>query len=202
MRNLAVSSAFVMFGLIAMPSLSAIDLDVTTQDVERALSIARGPDRDRARFHAPYIQTLTTLGVDSVEVVSEFRRYVLTAEDRIRQGDRVFGFSSSLAQQALAPWKTRVAIVARLRFHPQNNYITIPPAEIALEGNERALVGVRTDPILALPLPDPTVGTPVLGAVVEGVFDALAVGQGVREFVVRLARKELARVRFDLSALD
>jgi hypothetical protein len=201
-RTSAPPSAAVIVLLVAGPSLSAIDLDVTTQDVERALSIARGRDKERERFHASYIQKLATPAVETVEVVSEFRRYVLSTEDHIRKGERKFSFSTALAQQALAPWKTRLSIIARLRFHPQNRYITVPAAEIALVGNDRALIGVLKDPIMGLSSGRASDGSPLMGAVVEGVFDAVVVGEGVREFVVRLEGREVARVTFDLRTLE
>jgi hypothetical protein len=198
----AVASTALVVVLTVTPPLSAIDLDVTTQDVERALSIARDRDAERARFHAPYIKKLDTAEVETVEVVSEFRRYVLSTEEHIRKGERKFSFSTALAQQALAPWKTRLAIIARLRFHPQNRYITVPAAEIALVGNDRALIGVLKDPIMGLSSGRASDGSPLMGAVVEGVFDAVVVGEGVREFVVRLEGREVARVTFDLRTLE
>jgi hypothetical protein len=201
-RPWAIASTALVVVMTVAPSLSAIDLDVTTQDVERALSIARDRDKDRARFHAPYIKKLDTAEVETVEVVSEFRRYVLSTEEHIRKGERKFSFSTALAQQALAPWKTRLAIIARLRFHPQNRYITVPAAEIVLVGNDRALIGVLKDPIMGLSSGRPNDGSPLMGAVVEGVFDAVVVGEGVREFVVHLEGREIARVTFDLTTLD
>ncbi len=200
--SLSVAATAVALASAAVPSLSAIDLDVTTQDVERALSIARDRDVERARFHAPYIKKLDTAEVETVEVVSEFRRYVLSTEEHIRRGERKFSFSTALAQQALAPWKTRLAIIARLRFHPLNRYITVPAAEIELVGNDRALIGVLKDPIMGMPSGKPKDGTPVMGALVEGVFDAAVVGEGIREFIVRLEGREIARVTFDLKTLD
>src|SRR5918995_1375322 len=104
-------------------AVQALDLDVTVQDIDRALSIARSTDGERARFHATYIKKLNTPFIESVEVVSEYRRVVLLTEERIRKGERMFAYSTTLAQQALGPWKTRVSIVARVRFHPQNNYV-------------------------------------------------------------------------------
>ena len=114
----------------------------------------------------------------------------------------MFRYSVSLATQALAPWKRRLSMIARLRFHPQNNYVSLPKIEVALDGNAEALVDVLLQPVLSMPSGQPRERLPVLGAVAEGVFDAVKVGQGVREFVVRVDGREIARVSFDLSAIE
>jgi hypothetical protein len=180
----------------------SIDLDVTLQDIDRALTIARSTDAERARFHAPYILTIDDPFVERIEIISEFRRVVLLAEEHAARGDRAFTYSTTLAQKAVEPWKHRVAIAARLRFHPLNAYVDVPPAEIVLDANPSSRIGVLTQPILALPSARSGDRLPLLGAVVEGVFDALAVGQGTHEFTIRLDGKELRRVPLALAALQ
>ena len=180
----------------------AIDLDVTPQDVERALAIARAQDRERDAFHAPYIKHVNIATVERVEVVSEFRRIVLAAQDRLLKGDRAFAHSVTRAHEANTPWKRRLSIVARLKFHPHNTYVAVPPADIVLRGAGADVIGVLRDPILSLPSAQPGDHVSILGAVVETVFDAATVGQGTREFVVRLEGRELTRVTFDLGALQ
>jgi hypothetical protein len=179
----------------------SIDLDVTLQDIDEALSIARSTDAERARFHAPYVVALDDPFVERVEVISEYRRVVLLAEEHAAKGDRAFTYSTSLAQQAAGPWKQRVSIVARLRFHPLNAYVDVPPVDIALEANPSARIGVLKQPVLALPTSRPGDRLPVLGALVEGVFDAAAVAQAAPEFTVRLDGKELKRITLNLAAL-
>ena len=196
-------AAVVVF-VIAVSTLRvrAIDLDVTPQDVDRALTIARLQDRERAAFHAPYLKQLNIATVERVEIVTEFRRIVLTTEDQLLKGDRAFAYSVTRAQQANAPWKGRMSAIARLRFHPQNTYVAVPPADIVLQGAAAGVIGVLRDPILSLPSADPGDRLPILGAVVEAVYHAVTLGQGVREFVIRLDERELARVTFDLGALQ
>lgn len=179
----------------------AIDLEVTPQDVERALAIARSSDRERDAFHAPYVRRVDSATVEQVEIISEFRRIVLTAHERLLQGDRAFAYSVRQAQQATAPWKRRVSIVARLRFHPQNTYVAVPPADIELLGRTAEVIGMLRDPILSLPSAQPGDRLPILGALVEAVFEAGSLGQDTREFAVRLDERELTRVTFDLGAL-
>ncbi len=184
------------------PVAGALDLDVTAQDVERALAIARSTAAERARFHAPYVNAMNTPFVQSVEVVSEFRRVVLLAEERGRKGDRMFGYSVTLAQQAVAGWKRRVSVIARLRFDPLNTYVDVPPVDIVFIGREGVRIGVLKEPILSLPSAQPGDRLPVLGALVEGVFDAVAIGGGAREFSIRLEGRDLATVKFDFAALQ
>jgi hypothetical protein len=191
-----------LLACIASAPAAAIDLDVTVQDLERALTIARDRDTERANFHAPYIRKINSSMIETVEVISEYRRGVLLAEDRARKGDRMFGYSSRLLQDALSPWKQRVSIVARLRFHPQNTYVNVPQAEIALQGDNAARVGTLKEPILSLPSSNPADRVPILGAVVESVFDAVALAQGVHEFIIRVDSKEVGRVTFNLATLE
>ena len=191
--------------LAVTPLHAAIDLDVTAEDIERVLAIARMRDKERAPFHAPYIVKVDAPFVESVEVVTELRRVVLLAEERIRKGDHGFGYSVTQARHAIAPWKQRVAFVARMRFHPQNNYVDVPNVEITLAGADGKPMGVLKQPILSLPTGTPAAAgdrLPVLGAMVEAVFDATTVGQTIREVIVWLEGKEVARTKIDLGKLD
>jgi hypothetical protein len=199
-KSLVLATALITLATSA--PVTTLDLDVTPQDIERALATARGSDRERATFHAPYIVKVNDPFLESVEVVSEYRRMVLLAEDRLRKGDRDFSYSLKRAQQALGPWHRRVSVIARLRFHPQNNYVDVPPADIVLIGAEAARIGVLREPILSLPSGNPGERLAVLGGVVEGSFDATSVGQGMREAVVTLDGKQLGSVKFDLGLLQ
>jgi hypothetical protein len=175
---------------------------VTPQDVERALAIARGTEAERARFHRAYVRDLDAPFVERVEVVSEFRRVVIIAEERVRKGDRLFAYSVTQAQKAVEPWKRRVGVVARLRFHPLNTYVEVPPVEIELKGDPGAQIGVRKAPLLSLPSPNPADRLPILGAIVEGVFDAAAIGNRTCEFVIRLEGREVGSATFNLASID
>ena len=193
----------VLAALVAAAAqVAALKIGITREDVDRALTIARSRDADRARFHAPYIKEVNTPFVERIEVVSELRRVVLLAEEQIARGDRSFAYSLTRASDALQVWRRRVAVIARVRFHPQNNYVDAPPVTLSLVGNERALVGVKREAILALPPGRTGEFVPVLGAVVEAVFEAEALGQAEREFVIELEGRELGRVTFDFATID
>ena len=192
----------VLTAIAAGVGVEALDLDVTIQDMERGLAIARATDNERATFHAPYIHKVDTPFVESIEVVSEYRRVVLVGEDHIRKGDRLFAYSTTLTQKAVSPWKSRVSIVARVRFHPHNTYVGVPDVDVVLPGKEQARIGVLKDPIMGLAGEPGSGRVPVVGAVVEGVFDAAALGDGTYEFIVRLDRKDVGRTTFNLGVLQ
>lgn len=202
MRLLVATVVLAAGVLSGTGHLRAIDLDVTPEDIDRALAIARGTESERQRFHAPYIKRVDQPVIETVEIVSEFRRVVLLAEERARKGDRLFGYSVASAQQAVGPWVKRLAVKLRVRFHPQNTYVDVPPVEISLTGNAAAQIGVVKEPVLAFPSSEPGARVPILGAVVEGVFDAVLVGNGIREFVVAVNGSEAGRFSFDLAALQ
>jgi hypothetical protein len=182
--------------------LDALKIGIGPQDVDRALTLARSREAERERFHAPYIQVVNLPFIERVEVVSEFRRVVLLAEEQTARGDRYFAYSVTRATDALQVWRRRVAVVARVRFHPQNNYVDAPPVTIRLAGNDGALIGVKRDAIFALPPGRKGEFVPVLGAVVEGVFEAEALGQSERDFVIELEGRELGRVTVNFSTIE
>lgn len=184
--------------------LHAINLNVSALDIERALVLARDREAERARFHARYITTVTDPTLQRVEIVTELRRIVLLAEDDVRKGDRRLAYSVRVAQDAIQPWKGRVSVVARLRFHPQNSYVNMPTIEITLDGPgaDGALIGVVKEPILAFASGVPGDHVPILGAIAEGVFDAAIVGQTQRTATVRLDGKVVGEVRLDFAAVE
>ena len=187
--------------LTAAPVLTAVKIDLTPHDVERALVIARGREPERERFHAPYVQRVETPFVERVEVVSEFRRIVMLAEDRISRGDRQFAYSVTAASEALQVWRRRVSLVARVRFHPQNNYVGVPAVTITMVGDQNALIGVKREPLLA-PASSAGQAHTVLGAIIEAVFEAAALAQSPRDFIITLDGKDLGRFTVDFGALE
>jgi hypothetical protein len=187
---------------VVLVSGASIKVDVTAEDIDRALAIARRTESERGRFHAPYLVTPDSPWIERAELVTEFRRVVLLAEERGRAGDRMFGYSVTRAQQALAPWRRRLSLLLRLRFHPQNTYVGVPHVEVLLHGGEQALIGVLKEPILAMPSSAPGERMTILGAVVEGVFDVGALGGDAAEFIVRVDGAEVARIKVDLTSVE
>ena len=185
-------------------SVGAINLNVTAADIERALILARGRDVDRARFHSPYISNLDQPFVQRVEIITEFRRVVLLAEERLEKGDRMFAYSGRMAAEALSPWRNRVAIRAQLRFHPQNTYVDLPAIVFTLDGpsGEKSFIGLRKDPINALATGEPGERIPIMGAFAEAVYDASLIGQTRRIVSIRIDGKDVAKTNLDFGAVE
>ena len=195
--------AVCLLCLVSIVSLDAIRFSLSPADIERALLIAREREAERVRFHAPYIHNVNTATVQSIEIISEFRRVVLLAEEHILRGDRGFAYSTRIAGDAVKAWKGRVSVVARLRFHPMNTYVALPTIEMALDGPnaEEALVGVLKDPQYAF-VGKPGEQAAITGAVAEGVFDAALVGQTERTVTVKLDGKTLLAARLDFRTVE
>jgi hypothetical protein len=187
---------------VAATHAAALKIDISHEDIERALTLGRAREDERARFHALYIQKVDAPFIERVEIVSEFRRVVLMVEEQIARGDRFFAYSSMRAVNALQVFRKRVSVVARVRFHPQNNYVGVPPVTISLIGNERALIGVKSEPVYAIGSGKPDEFVPILGAVIDGSFDAAALAQAKREFRIALDGRELGRVAFDFATVE
>lgn len=185
--------------LVCVSGLVAIDLDMRPEDVDRALATGRRGD---AGFHKPYVREIDTttdaIAVRQVEVLTPYRRLVLHAEAERKAGRALL--SRADAAPILREFGARVTIVATVRFHPQNVLTSTPPIEVAV-----------LDPILERSVP--ALGTtrrgitsgkprPILGAIIETVFDAGLLANLDAPVIVSLRGKELARTRIDFRAID
>lgn len=189
--------------LFAALSIVAVDLEITPEDVDRGLAVGRRSDAEAAAFHRPYVheidRTVDAVTVRQVEVVTPFRRVVQYAEQRRRFGDYVV--SRADAEKILKPWRSKVAIVTIVRFHPQNVLTSLPPIE----------ADVR-DPVLDVSVPalettrktvtNPGTTRPILGATIESVFDAAQLANLKADVLVMLKGKELARTAVDFRGID
>jgi hypothetical protein len=181
----------------------AIATVVRDKDIERALKLAQAPDGKRAEFHAPYILNVPNPTLERVEVVTEFRRYVLTTEEQLRHGRWLFAQSIKGAQELLRPWRGRMALVARLRFHPQNTLTMVPAYALAVGGPDLAPLDLVRTPITAL-----SSGrrddfyAPLMGATLEAIFDAASIAQTVRPVWLSLDGQEIARITIDFSTIE
>jgi hypothetical protein len=141
--------------------------------------------------------------VESIEIITEFRRLVKIAEARIADGDRFFSRNTLAAQEAIRPFHHHVSIVARVRFHPQNTYVVGPPVDVELldrfEPVPRLELQSQTEFGFATGKPKPQL--PVVGVVTESVFDTDVVGQNYRTVVVRVEAKDVARLTIDFGRL-
>ena len=222
----AAASVLVALAGLALP-LQAIDIDVTPVIVQQAVDFAqRTKPAERSTFHRTYVVPVVSPPLRKISIVTEFRRVVLATEERLRLGDRLFGLRE--ATEAVAPWRGRVQIIAELQYHPQNNFISVPPIDVfAWPQDERRaeapLIPVSTERVPAygysfdtsLPedwqtwwpfppvmIPGPPGSQPLTGAWIQAIFDARAIGPRTRiEVLVKDGLKTLGTGTFDLAAV-
>jgi hypothetical protein len=187
---------------VGLPGAGGIEVPLGQDGIERALVVGRAFDAERARFHRPYLITIGDATVEQIEIITEFRRVVLMTEDRSRRGDHLFRLRQ--AEEALGPWRGRLTIVTRLRFHPQNAYVAAPLFEIAIGPPPLSPLDVRRNTLFASPIPHQRSRTslPLTGAVVEADFEAASIGRATRTVSVVLDGKNVASTTIDFSRLD
>jgi hypothetical protein len=192
--------ALVVLGTV---SSAAIDLDITPDDVDRAIAIGSRGEPGSSTFHAAYVRkldfTADAITVQQVEVITPYRRIVLHAEARRRIGDYVVGRAD--VEPLLREWRSRVSVVTTVRFHPQNVLTSLPPIEAQVR-----------DPIVDRPIasldvvrkPITKIGTnrPLLGSTIETVFDAGLLANVNGTIAITLRDKELARTVMDFRAIE
>ena len=175
----------------------------------RALALARWPhtDAERVRFHDQYLFLIESSPspasaprVLQVEVVTEFRRLELMAEEHQRLGDSFGRGGLDEVETAFRPWRGSVAVAAHLQLPwcGDGCQAPVPATEVWIPGISsrpgqpavRSVLYARTGLSPAL-----------LGSFAEARFDAAAIGQTVREVRVVVDGRELARVAVDFGAL-
>jgi hypothetical protein len=185
----------------------AISVALGDGDIARALKIGGESEQVRARFHAPYVIPINDSTVEQVEVITEFRRYVMAAQEQVRLGNWILAqggtdLSGRSIKDMVRSWKGRVSIRTRLRFHPQNTYGDVPPIEHVVGAPPIAALDVIRTPITA-PASGPKQGfQPLIGAVIETAFDAALVARTSGPIRILLSGQELKRLTVDFSRLE
>ena len=64
--------------------IAALTEVLTERDIAYALTIANGSEPTRALFHAPYSVAIDDPAIEHLEVITEFRRFVLAAEEQLK----------------------------------------------------------------------------------------------------------------------
>lgn len=207
---------------LASVVVAAYETPLERRTVEQALDIANSAlQSSHVAFHGDYRFHVLSPPVDFVEVVTPFRRVVLSAETTARTGRRMFGQREALA--ALQPDPDRLELFVELTFHPMNTFIGVPAydVELAPAGAPAPRVAAATidrlprygarvdDPSYLFPYPPvltPRLASgsaPLLGGTVIARFHGAAVdSKGVYAVVVKDGRQEIGRTRrIDLSQL-
>jgi hypothetical protein len=205
----AVCGLATAMAIGVMPvAISAIRSPLDRADMQRALNLARWPrtDADRARFHAAYIlpidgPTIDAWTVEQVEILTEFRRLELMAEDHVRLNDTWARAGLREAEEAMRPWKGLLSVRARLGLRSTRPYVGhVPPAEIRIEGAEARGDPARTD--LYANCAGDTLGCAVVGGLVEQAFEASSVAHAPARGPARWDARELAGTVVDRAARE
>src|SRR5215471_17551052 len=122
----------------------ALVVSMSGNDMERALAVARAREAERQQFHKQYVFKLTDPAVTEIEVITEFRRLVIIAEDHVFRGDWMFTRGLRAAEQALGSSRGMLTIRAQVRFNPLNTFIVSPDYALAVGTPSGTLVPVDT----------------------------------------------------------
>jgi hypothetical protein len=204
MRIRAVAAAAAMCFALCAPDVAGIVTPLTRADMERATGLARWPrsDADRARFHRPYVFSLGGVATDffsvrTVEVITEFRRLELIAEEHARLNDNFARAGLRDAEDAIRPWQGNVWIVARLELTNRNRYVRdTPDVGISIGGPQPvAAASARTTAVYGSE-------SELIGWNVETSFAAAPLRNRRAPIVIRFDGRELTRLRIDFAQLD
>jgi hypothetical protein len=195
-----IATAAVALAVTAQPALRALETDLSDQQIERALRLGRNTAAERERFHRRYVfpadgrtPVVNGLQLESIEVISEFRRMELIAEEHARINDTFGRAGLRDAKQALAPWRGNVSIVARVRVIGATNMVSVPRLEVTLDSLPAA------GPVLRRDISNDAA---LVGGEIETPFDAAVVGETTRTVAVLWNDRLLGRVRVDFRSID
>jgi hypothetical protein len=161
-----------------------------------AVRVAAGSVAERVSFHAGYRSAAADPGIDHLEVITELRRLVLLAELRGARGWN----DVREAREALEAYRGKLTVEARVRFHPQRGYRSLPRLELHLGSSitMQPALDMRAEPVHGpVPSDEPPV---VVGATVEATFAAPAV-RGVHTLVIHVDGVYLLVAPIDLSRM-
>lgn len=200
-RALAAAAAVIT---AASAPLGAFETFIDGRAIGRAIAIGRSDQLKRSLFHQAYTIRIGDPVVSRVEVVTEFRRVVLAAEERARLGDALWGARE--ATEALRPFRGTVAIVAQVTFHPQNRYVSVPPFDLVIYQRAPGTPPLRALDVRALPRLPPGLAPPgsaMLGATVTATFDARSLDRfGSYLAGIFQEQREILRVPIDLGRME
>jgi hypothetical protein len=203
MRRVIPIGALAAALAVTSIGLRGIQLELTRADIERAVKLARGKEAQRAQFHAAYQIPVADAFVERLEVITEFRRMVLITEERLAAGEWAFGMVPRPAEDALRPWKLKLSIKTRIRFHPLNAYPMTPQIDIGVGGGLDQLVPLRTHTDPQYGASDGAAGSaPLIGAVTEADFDAARAARRTLDVTVRIQGGSEVHRLVDFAALN
>jgi hypothetical protein len=182
---------------------SAAEVDIDRPAVERAIQIGRGDLASRDRFHEAYRIRLGGPLIERLEVITEFHRVVLVAE---QHASLAAGWGYTQAIDFLQPFRERVALILKVAFPPQNAYRTMEPFDLAIYARPGPVGSRLIEPISIVRTPryvnDQVAppGSPIVGGTVEALFELRQLNpRGSYLVGIFDQNHELQRVEVDLS---
>jgi hypothetical protein len=120
-------------------------------------------------FHSGY-KLAASGDVDSVEIITEFRRAVMIVRQHADSGE--YSFNENGLAAGLAPFRGQVSFIAQVRLNPLNTFIKPPAYDMYLR------TGATTKPVVPLafkrdPVYPPGMGPPgsnIIGVRLEAAF--------------------------------
>jgi hypothetical protein len=193
--------------VLAQAPIVAITEVMTERDIASALSIANGSEQTRTLFHAAYIVAVDNPTVEHLEIITEFRRFVLSAEEQLKGGSWMVGRGGYDAKgrtlkDVLRPLTGQISIRARLRFHPLNNYVTLPQFDILLGEPTLLAINATRTPDITRATGEPGTRDVISGAVIETFYNAPTIDDRVLPVRVFSEGKELLRASVDFSRVQ
>lgn len=207
--------------LLGGPAVSGFEQMLGLPLISEALLLGQSrSDSTRARFHQPYRLEVGRPPIDHIDVVTPFRRVVLTAEERAQLGT---GLTQREAVAALGDQAAVVQLRVEMTFHPLNVFVGVPEYAVELVAvspaassaahvtprdvdriprfGARTQTGPSAAPPGGRPI-KPGLSQPLAGGTIVATFpiDALN-ATGVYDVVVSEKEKELARARVDFRRL-
>jgi hypothetical protein len=173
---------------------------LTGTDIERALSISRARESERQQFHQRYVIDLPGPEVTQVEVITEFRRLVMIAEEHVLRGDWMFTRGVRAAEDAIKPLRGIVTIKAQVRFNPLNTFIQSPPYTLSIDD---APIETQLAPQYSVPFK--ALNGKNLSSLIGVTLEAAVPSAGIRQASrvgVMLEGKGVGRATYDFSKLD
>lgn len=149
-----------------------------------ALNIGRTHDQALYdAFHSGY--TLTPSGdVDSIEIITEFRRAVLIVRQHANSGEYSFGANDLAAE--LAPYRGLLTIVAQVRLNPLNTYLQPPSYDLYVRSGPAskpiAPTAFKREGVYPVGMMPP--GVPIVGVRLEGTFARADIASASDPYIV------------------
>jgi hypothetical protein len=192
---------------LVQPPIAAVTEMLTEGDIAQALNIANGSEQSRTLFHAPYLIAVDHAAVEHLEVVTEFRRFVLAAEEQLKAGNWMVGRGGfdpkgRTFKDVLRPVAGQVSLRARLRFHPLNNYVTLPPFDILLGDPTLLAINAIRTPHITQATSEPGTRDVISGATIEMFYNAPTIADRVLPVRIFADGRELLRASFDFARVQ